>query len=44
MTASVLLCVCIDAVRHRRLHPAFAWSGSLVLVSDLLTYLAQIAG
>jgi hypothetical protein len=44
MTASVLLCVCIDTVRHRRLHPAFAWGGSLVLASNLLTYLAQIAG
>jgi hypothetical protein len=42
MTASGLLCMCIDTVRHRRLHPAFAWGGSLVLASDLLTYLAQI--
>ena len=43
MILSVLLCVSIDTFRHRRLHPALGWGGGLVLISDLLTYLAQIA-
>jgi len=43
MALSVLVCVSIDTLRHRRLHPAFGWGGGLVLISNLLTYLAQIA-
>jgi hypothetical protein len=42
MCGSVLLCVFIDTLRNRRLHPAFAWSGVLVLLANLLTYFAQI--
>lgn len=29
----ILLCVAYDSARHRRLHPAFAWGGALVLAS-----------
>jgi hypothetical protein len=43
MALSVLVCVAIDTLRHRRLHPAFGWGGGLVLISNLFTYLAQIA-
>jgi hypothetical protein len=43
MCASVVLCVSIDTLRDRRLHPAFAWSGALVFLADLLTYFSQIA-
>jgi hypothetical protein len=28
----VIGCIAIDALRHRRLHPAFAWAGGLFLV------------
>jgi len=37
------MCVMIDAIRHRRLHPALVWSGALVVAVNLLTYLAQRA-
>jgi hypothetical protein len=43
MCASVLLCVAIDTVRHRRLHPGLFWSGALVVTANTLTYLAQRA-
>jgi hypothetical protein len=29
--ALVLICVVVDSVKHRRLHPAFAWGGALVI-------------
>lgn len=29
----ILLCVAYDSIRHRRLHPAFAWGAALVLAS-----------
>lgn len=32
--ALVLLCVAIDTLRYRRLHPAFFWGGLLLLVND----------
>jgi uncharacterized protein with PQ loop repeat len=41
MCAAVLLCVGIDTLRHRRLHPALAWSGALVIAVNVLTYFAQ---
>jgi hypothetical protein len=41
---SMLTCVFLDTLRNRRLHPAFAWSGALVLLTDLLAYFAQTAG
>jgi hypothetical protein len=44
MCTSVLTCVFLDTLRNRRLHPAFAWGGTLVLLADLLTYFAQTAG
>lgn len=30
---SVIICVAVDAVRNRRLHPAFGWGGALVVAS-----------
>lgn len=41
MSATVLLCIAIDAVRHRRLHPTLAWCGALVIAVNILTYVAQ---
>lgn len=43
MCATVGICVLIDTVRHRRLHPALAWSGALVVVINIITHLAQTA-
>ncbi len=43
MCAAVLLCIVIDAVRHRRLHPTLIWSGALVIAVNVLTYVAQRA-
>lgn len=31
--ALVLLAIIVDSVRHRRLHPAFGWGGSLIVLS-----------
>ena len=41
MCATVLSCIVIDAVRHRRLHPTLAWSGALVVAVNISTYFAQ---
>jgi hypothetical protein len=41
MCTTVAMCVMIDAIRHRRLQPALAWSGALVVAVNLLTYYAQ---
>jgi hypothetical protein len=41
MCAAVLSCIVIDAIRHRRLHPALVWSGALVIAVNILTYVAQ---
>jgi hypothetical protein len=43
MCTTVAVCVMIDTIRHRRLHPALVWSGALVVAVNLLTYLAQSA-
>ena len=42
MQAAALACVAIDAVRHRRLHPAFAWAAPLVIAANLLTWMAKM--
>jgi len=36
----VLVCVVVDTIRHRRLHPAFGWGALLILVSFHLTFAA----
>jgi hypothetical protein len=41
MCATSGICVGIDAIRHRRLHPAFAWSSALVIAVNVMTYVAQ---
>ena len=41
MCTTVAVCVIIDTIRHRRLHPALVCSGVLVIAVNLLTYLAQ---
>jgi len=43
MCVSVLSCIAIDTIRHRRLHPALCWSGAMVVATNSLTYLAQTA-
>jgi hypothetical protein len=43
MCATVGICIFIDAIRHRRLHPALAWSGALVVAINIITYFAQTA-
>jgi hypothetical protein len=42
MYSSVLTCVLVDAIRHRRFHPASVYSGALVLVSSQVTCFAQV--
>jgi len=42
MFVSVLSFAALDAMRHGRLHPAFLWGGAAVLISDVLTYCAQV--
>ncbi len=42
MYASVLACLLLDAWRRRRVHPAFAVGGCMIIVSNQLTYFAQI--
>jgi hypothetical protein len=42
MIISVLSIAIFDAWRHRRLHPAFLWGGAAVLMSNFLTYRAQV--
>lgn len=44
MCASVLACLAVDFRRHRALHPAFVLGGALVILSNLVTYVAQTAG
>jgi hypothetical protein len=39
----VLVFVCSDTVRHRRLHPAFGWGGALLIGSFHLTAVALAA-
>ncbi|MFI5229073.1 MAG: hypothetical protein ACHQWU_08390 [Gemmatimonadales bacterium] len=34
--ACVLVCAAVDAVNHRRLHPAFVWGGLLIILSQPL--------
>ena len=41
MCATVLLCIVIDTIRHRRLHPTLVWSGALVIAVNILTHVAQ---
>ena len=41
MSATVLSCIAIDAVLHRRLHPTLAWCGAIVIAVNILTYFAQ---
>jgi hypothetical protein len=41
MCATVLSCIVIDTVRHRRLHPTLAWCGAIVIAVNILTYVAQ---
>jgi hypothetical protein len=43
MCTTVGICVLIDIIRHRRLHPALGWSGALVVAINIVTYLAQTA-
>jgi hypothetical protein len=33
MVLTVIICVAVDTVKHRRLHPAFGWGGALVIAS-----------
>lgn len=42
MCATVGICVMIDYIRHRRLHPALGWSGALVVAVNILTHIAQV--
>jgi hypothetical protein len=39
---SVLICILFDAVRSRRIHPAFLWGGSSVIGMYVFTYLAKM--
>jgi hypothetical protein len=41
MCATVLSCIVIDKVRHRRPHPALVWPGALVVAVNISTYVAQ---
>ena len=41
MQGCVLVCAAVDTFRNRRLHPAFAWAGSLSLVVNFLTCAAK---
>jgi hypothetical protein len=41
MCVTVGVCVLIDTIRRRRLHPALAWSGASVVVINIITYLEQ---
>ncbi|MGH8137486.1 MAG: hypothetical protein ACREVV_04725 [Steroidobacteraceae bacterium] len=34
----VLACVCVDCIRHRRLHPAFGWGAAGVLLAINLAF------
>jgi len=43
MDAAALVCVVLDTLRQRRLHPACVWGAALVLASTHLTYLAQLS-
>ena len=43
MFTTVAMCIMIDTVRHRRLHPALVWSGALIVVINVLTLIAQRA-
>ena len=42
MDAAALVCVALDTLRQRRLHPACAWGAALVLAATHVTYLAQV--
>jgi hypothetical protein len=39
----VIICALIDAVRNRRLHPAFGWGGAIVIGALNLAYLIAIS-
>jgi hypothetical protein len=41
MCTTVGIGVLIDGIGHRRLHPALAWSGAMVVAVNIFTYLAQ---
>jgi hypothetical protein len=36
----IAICVIVDTIRHRRLHPVFGWGGFLMVVSFHLTFAA----
>lgn len=38
---TVLVCITLDKVRSRRLHPAFVWGGAVVIGMDVATYVAK---
>jgi hypothetical protein len=42
MFVSVVSFAAFDAMRHGRLHPAVLWGGAAVLISNVLTYRAQV--
>jgi hypothetical protein len=42
MCTTVAMCLTVDSIRHRRVHPAFAWSGALVVGINVITYLTQM--
>jgi len=44
MCASVIACLAVDFRRHRALHPAFVLGGALVILANLVTYVAQTTG
>jgi uncharacterized membrane protein YozB (DUF420 family) len=44
MSLSVLACLGMDLRRHRVVHPAFVLGGALVILSNLVTYVAQVTG
>lgn len=35
----IIVCVVVDAFNHRRMHPAFAWGGLLIIASQPLSLL-----
>jgi FtsH-binding integral membrane protein len=43
MCAAVGICVLIDTTQHRRVHAALAWSGALVVATNVITCLVQTA-
>ncbi len=43
LSGCVVVMVLIDALKYRRLHPAFGWGGAVLLAVNYATYLAQLS-